>query len=290
MDLHKSHSLVPRAWAVLRLIHPFPASTVVVTSGVLLIVAHRGIPSTGFLVRALAAVATTQVPVGALNEYVDRDRDAATQPGKPIPAHLVSAKTALVLVTCGLLALLALAGSFGAASLGLLLLGTAGGLAYDLWLKPTPFSVVAYMIGFLSLLTWIWLVAGHLTAAFVLVYPAGALALLAAHLAQSYPDVESDRELGQRGLAAGLGPAWTWRLVAGPYALLLTGGTALALLAQSWAAGAALAAAGVLGAAAMLECGRPPHAPAKRELLFRLVAPGLGLLATGGLIGLQAVT
>ena len=64
----------------IRLIHPFPAATVVVTSGVLLAVAHRGIPEAGMFLRALGTVAASQVAVGALNDYVDRTSDAEGQP------------------------------------------------------------------------------------------------------------------------------------------------------------------------------------------------------------------
>lgn len=278
-----------RLWAVIRLIHPFPAATVVLTSGVLIVVAHHGFPGGLFLIRALAVVAATQVPVGALNEYIDRDLDARSQPDKPIPSGCVSPRTALWMVAVGLIALIVLGASFGLLPLAVILLGTAGGLAYDLWLKPTAFSIAGYIVGFLSLLTWIWLIAGRFFPAFLLVYPAGVLALVAAHLAQSYPDIESDRSLGERGLAVRLGPVWTRRLIAVPYVALMLSGTGIALAAGSWLAGAAVAIASILGLLAWLLTRRHPESHRARQQLFHLAAPGIGLLAIGCLIALEAL-
>lgn len=231
----------------------------------------------------------SQVAVGALNDYVDRHDDAIEGRSKPIPEGLVSPSMALLLVIAGLLGVVVLAATFGPGPLMLALLGTAAGLVYDLRLKPTPASFVGYVIGFLALVSWIWLVAGHFSPWIIAIYPAGAIGVITAHLAQSLPDVESDRRLEQSGLAVLLGPVLTVRLIL----LLYTGlsGAALLLIAatRSTVALPPIALAALLCGFSWRLRTSALCEGAGRVLLFRLVAPGIALLGAGCLIAIGSL-
>lgn len=273
-----------RVAGAVRLIHPFPVAVVVVTSGVLLELAHHGGVATPFLVRACATVLCSQIAVGALNDYVDRFSDALVQPDKPIPSGVATPRTALVLVAVGLVGLLPLALSFGALSFVLIASGTAGGLAYDLVLKRTPFSVLGYIVGFLLLVTWIWSIAGRLSLGFLILYPAGALLVTAAHLAQSLPDIETDREVDARGLAVALGVKRSVLAILLCYLALTLGTIAIALragvpiLAIAPLAGLALA----VGVARRLRS--LGYTRSARLSAFKALAPALAAIAISAAI------
>jgi 4-hydroxybenzoate polyprenyltransferase len=275
---------------LIRSIHPFPVTVVLLLSALLLLVAHGGALPAGTFLRALGVVLLQQVSVGAFNDYVDRHDDALVQPYKPIPSGVVSAGAVLSLGIVSLLLLMPLAITFGAAAFALVISGTAGGLLYDFWLKPTPLAVAGYILGFLSLVTWIWLVAGALSWRFAIVYPAGAALLLAAHLAQSLPDIDSDRTLGHRGLAAVVGPAATVTIIFVSFSLIVSGGVGLALLASSRVGVVLLVPATLLVIAAAVVWVRSDGGRDARLRMFRLVAPGLALAALADLVALRALS
>jgi heme o synthase len=273
-------------WATIRLVHPFPAALVVVLSGVLILLAHGGSPGILLLARAMATVAASQVAVGALNDFVDREVDGASGRDKPLATGEVAPGTALMLVAASLVALLPLAASFGVAPFFVFLLATSGGIAYDLWLKPTPAGVAGYAVGFLSLITWIWMIAGQIHPWFIPVYPAGILLLLAAHLSQSLPDIELDRVAGQHGLAVLLGPTLSVRTIVASFAIVATGGLALSVWLRSLPATACILGAVVLQAAGLHTAGDYASSVPARRRLFLFTAPAIALLASGCLASL----
>jgi 4-hydroxybenzoate polyprenyltransferase len=191
-----------------------------------------------------------------------------------------------VLVALGLVGCVLLGISFGPTSLLLLLLATAGGLAYDVWLKPTPFSIVGYLVGFLTLVTWIWFIAGRLVPLFAAVYPLGAIAVLTAHLAQALPDIDSDGARGQRGPAVIMGAAVTRRVVRLGLACMIAGALMLAVVSRDVPA-IALTLAGFAAAAAALLS--RDSGPESRRDEFRRVAAAVAMLAIGALTSLQSL-
>lgn len=268
-------------------VHPFPVAVVVGTSVALLLIAHRGIPGANLLVRASVAVLLSQMAVGALNDVVDRHHDELTQPNKPIVRGLVTPALALGLTGASLLALVPLAWSFGPLPFCYIAVGTAAGLAYDLWLKPTVFSVVGYLVGFMALITWIWTVAGHFTPTFFVVYPAGALLLCAAHLAQSFPDIESDLSTGRRGLATRLGVSITFWAIVVPVLAMAFGGLVLSVLVAS-RSGAALNLAALLLAVPVIALHqRALQDRRTRVVVFRFIAPSIAATVLGSLLALS---
>lgn len=276
------------ALAAVRLIHAFPSATVIAGSGLLMLVAHQGVPPLGVLLRGVAVVAGSQVAVGALNDYLDRHDDARTQPEKPLPSGAIGVPVAVALVVIGIVVCVAIASSFGPVSLGIASLGLASGLVYDLGLKRTPFSPASYLVSFLSLLTWIWFIAGTLRWTFALLYPFGACLLLAAHVANALPDAETDAVLGHRGLAVVLGPRHSLQLV-----LSVTASAAVFTIILCGAKhvipglGLALLAAVLIGAAVRL--GRNSDLGRQSLLLiFRCVAPAIALIAAACLLAFGA--
>jgi 4-hydroxybenzoate polyprenyltransferase len=183
-----------------------PAPTVAVTTVTVLLAAGVGLGASQ-VVLVGAAVFTGQLSIGWSNDRIDAARDRATgrtdkptATGRiPVPALTVAAASALA-ATIVLSALL----PFRAAIAALLLV--AAGWAYNLGLKGTVFSGIAYLVGF-----------GALPAAPYLAKPGhpwppwwvpvvGALLGFGAHFANVLPDLKDDAAMGVRGLPHRLGP------------------------------------------------------------------------------------
>jgi len=277
-----------RVVGAVRLVHPFPVGAVVLTSALLVVVAHRGNPGLFFLTRAALVVLLSQISVGSLNDYLDRDLDRRVQPEKPIPSGVILPGTALFISLASMVALVPMAATFGTVAFALTVLGTAAGLLYDLWLKPTPFSWVSYLVGFMSLVTWIWVIAGHLTSAFLLAYPAGLLLVLVAHLAQSFPDIESDRETNQLGPAARLGPSLTFSAIVVGLACATIGALATGLVWRS-VPGILLDSFGVALTIRIASLRRFALTSRRARLtVFHLAAPAVAVTAVGALLAAAA--
>jgi 4-hydroxybenzoate polyprenyltransferase len=150
-------------------------------------------------------VLMTQLSISALNDWADRERDAAAGRFRPIAMGRIPPTVALgVAIVCGLGALPGALG-FGPTAGLVLAVGLAAGWAYDLWLKPTPLSFLPFAIAFPLLPTWVGLLAGRSLAAFSGLIVGGAFLAIAVHLADSLPDLAYDAAAGVRSLAVELG-------------------------------------------------------------------------------------
>jgi 4-hydroxybenzoate polyprenyltransferase len=158
-------------------------------------------------------VLMTQLSISALNDWADRDRDAAAHRWRPVAMGRIRPAVALGLAL--LFALGALPGALAFGPIAGLVLGTglAAGWAYDLWLKPTPLSFLPFAIAFPLLPTWVGLIAGRPFASFVWLIVGGAFLATAIHLADSLPDLAADDAVGLRTLAVGLGTDGTIRAI-----------------------------------------------------------------------------
>lgn len=217
--------------AYLLLPHAVPVVTVLVATAGFAVLVAGGAPPPGIWVRFLLAMLGGQVLIGAVNELVDAELDAATKPWKPIPSGAVSRRGALAVAAAGTAAMVGFGAGFGAPALALLLLGTGLGLAYDLWLKRTPLSWLPYLLALPLLPIWVQiaLAPGIFEPRLLLLYPLGAPTVVAVHLAQSLPDAASDRAAGVRNAVSLLGERRA--LVACWAATLVAPASALALLA-----------------------------------------------------------
>lgn len=266
----------------LALLHAAPGFTVIAIGVAFGVVAGRHHPQPGRLALLAGLLATNQYAAGALNDAVDvqRDVDAGRAADKPIPAGAISRRTVTVLALASGVASLGFGLALGPATLGLAAVGLACAWSYDLWLKGTAASVLPFAVALPLVPLFGYGAAGRFPPVLWWAWPIGALAAVAVHLADSLPDVESDRAAGVHGLAPRLGVRAAGALVAGAY--LIAGTIALASgLAAGDApvvlAGVALAAA--LGLAAVLAGAGADQR--RRRIAYRLLLAGLVALALG---------
>lgn len=242
-----------RLVAAVRLVHPAPAATVTLLSGALgaILLAQVGLPLGERWLATVAAVLGSQVFTGAINDLVDRNRDAvAGRVTKPLAAGDISPEGALWVASAGLA--LQLAASLRLGTLPLLLgaAATLSALAYNLWLSRTPVSVLPYLVSFGLLPLWVAAGVGLPLDRVAVAVPLVAPFAAAAHLANVARDFEADATAGSRSAAQVLGRArsvWlAWALAMG------VGVAAGAVLSLGGAAGwpsIALGAAGLVAVA-----------------------------------------
>src|SRR5688500_14951140 len=196
----------------------------VLAAGLFAVVAARGAPAAGPLGWLLLSVLLSQVAIASLNDYCDRRLDAATKPAKPIPAGLVPSGAALAVAGVATPLALLCAVPLGPAALTAAVVGTAGGLAYDLWAKGTRWSVVPFVVAFPALPIWAWTAVAPFEPRLLEAYVVGAPLVVGLHLADTWPDLEADRAHGLRGLAHELGAEharrWLWAAFFGTPLLL----------------------------------------------------------------------
>lgn len=281
-----------------RLGHPFPS--LLVATATLAISALAGAPPI-VAARLWLAMLAIQVSIGALNDWVDRQRDAREKPAKPIPARLVSPGFALAVAAGGgavgiVLSLLSGlgAGLAGAAALGL-------GATYDLRLSRTSWSWLPLALALPVVPIHAWLGAtGSVPPGLLALVPAGLGAGAALALANGLVDLERDARTDRRGAVVALGSGRAWLV----HAVLLGVVAVFAVLAapavpagggapgspspippevlralRTWAVIAGVAALG-LGALA-LRASRP----AIRERGWELEAVGVAGVGLGWLAG-----
>lgn len=188
--------------------HPIPSLMYVVAVALFSLLAafssgHIIDPAT--LARVLIGVTCSQVAIGTLNDYMDRELDAQSNRSKPLVMGLITPRMALGQVICATILLLLLMMPLGwvALILGMLIEGL--GLAYDLGLKSTPFSGLLYAIYFPLIPLLAWAVFGSYQPFLWWVLPFGAALGLAMNIANSLPDLEADTAAGVRGLPHRLG-------------------------------------------------------------------------------------
>ncbi|MFH9375937.1 UbiA family prenyltransferase [Streptomyces anulatus] len=226
--------------------HPGPALAVTALGCALALGSGLGGPRS---VLVTAAVLTGQLSVGWCNDAYDARRDAdAGRRGKPAADGTVEARTVWAAATVALVLCVPLSLACGALAGSVHLAAVTAAWLYNLRLKATALSWLPYVAGF-----------GALPAAVALSLPggpwprwwtvtAGALLGLAAHLADTLPDIAADRAAGIRGLPHRLGARGTRLLLPAP----LLGATAVLAFGPPGPVDAGGAAALVLAGAAAL--------------------------------------
>ena len=268
--------------AAVRLVHPAPALAVTALSAALgaIVLAQAGQPIGAGWVMTVAAVAGSQIFVGATNDLVDRNRDtAAGRLEKPLAGGSASPGTAVWVASFGLALLVAASLRLGGDFLVLGLAATGSALAYNLWLSRTPVSVVPYLVSFGILPIWVatgvGVEVGRVAVAPFLVAPFAA----AAHLANVLRDFDGDAALGSRSLAHVLGREASFRVAWG---LALAVGLAVgALLLAAGTAQAPAVALGAIGVVAVAQGIRGPDALWRGMLVAAVCWTAAWALATG---------
>ena len=222
------------------------------------------------------------------NDYLDRGLDARAQPFKPLARGTVKPHEARVLIFASFALMFFFALSLGPVGFGLALLGTLAGQIYNFWLRGTPFSWLAYFMGYAVLPFFIWDAVQSFSLVYLLLFPIGALLVVAVHLAQTLPDVETDRALGVFGLAATLGRERAalvmWSTLVSAQALALITFFVLRFdLAVLLAA--MLASLALIATSALIFYTRRTAASAR--VVFRLVAPSALILVAGWLTSVR---
>lgn len=230
--------------------HPGPSAAVTVFAVVLALAARHGAWGAALVA---AAVLPGQLSIGWGNDLMDADRDRALgRRDKPLATGEVSVSSVRWAIAVSLALCAAVSAVFGPAAAAAHLAGVGFGHAYNLWLKFTPFSVVAYLAAFALLPAFVLLGAGVSPPWWLLA--GGGLLGGGAHFTNALPDLEDDARTDVRGLPQRLGPR-----------------------------GSVLAAAVLLGGGGLVAgLGRPgPLAPAATALL----AVTLALVAAVAVIG-----
>lgn len=196
----------------LRLVHPFPS---LLNSGLVAALATIAGADTWRALALGVGMLGLQLCIGATNDICDRELDARTKPWKPIPAGLVSVRTALtVAVAAGAIGVSA-ASVGGPLSVALALAMLACGLAYDIRLKATPFAWICFSIAFALLPIYAWYGAvGTLPPLAGFLVPLAAIAGPYIQLANGLVDIESDERGGIATLATRLGRRGTLLVMA----------------------------------------------------------------------------
>jgi 4-hydroxybenzoate polyprenyltransferase len=265
----------------LALLHAAPGFTVIAIGLAFGVVAGRHHLQPARLGLLAGLLATNQYAAGALNDAIDveRDVDAGRAAEKPIPSGAISRRAVVRLAVASGAASLCFGLALGPATFGLAVVALACAWGYDLWLKGTAFSVLPFAVAVPLVPLFGYGAAGRFPPVLWWAWPIGALAAVAVHLADSLPDVESDRAAGVNGLVPRIGVRAAAALVVGAY--LVAGVIALASgvaagdgRVVAW--GAALAAA--LGLAALLAVATGGQ---RRRIAYRLLLAGLVALAVG---------
>jgi 4-hydroxybenzoate polyprenyltransferase len=185
--------------------HVVPILAVLTATAAFALVASRGWPGTVDLVCLLGAMFGGQLAVGAVNEIVDADLDAVARPSKPIPAGLVSRRGAMTMVLGGLALMVLLSLRFSPGALLLCASGNGAGIAYSLWFKRTLWSWLPYVVAVPLIPIWVWTALDTFPAQLLVIYPLGIPAVISLQVAQSMPDIASDRASGVQTLAVAMG-------------------------------------------------------------------------------------
>jgi 4-hydroxybenzoate polyprenyltransferase len=260
----------------LRLTHPFPSILDGVATAVLALFA--GAPPVE-AVRLGIAMTALQAAIGAVNDLADAEADAVAKPSKPIPAGLVTRRSAAALAIGALALGLGLSAPSGWGTVAIAAAGLAVGLAYDLWLKGTAWSWLPFAVGIPVLPVYAWYGGtGSVPDEFVILIPAAVAAGAALAIGNARADVEDDLASGISSVATALGPRRAW--AAEVVILALVGGVAVVSAAVGGAQVVEIAVLGVVAvvplAAALLSFDVPPAA---RERAWEAEAVGVAALA-----------
>jgi 4-hydroxybenzoate polyprenyltransferase len=193
---------LPRAKAA-AVVHPFPSILDGAAVAAIALVAGGSPAAAGV---AAVAMTSIQFGIGAVNDVLDLERDRLVQPSKPIPAGLLTRRSAELIALGAATTGLGLSALLGPPELLAAAAGLAAGLAYDLWLKRTPLGWLPYAAGLPLLVVYAWLAgSGTLPPAMPSLILLGFLAGLAVSLANGLVDLEADASTRGRGPATWLG-------------------------------------------------------------------------------------
>jgi len=232
-----------------RLGHPLPTFATAAATTLFVATARKGGAPLGDLIVAFLAFYLLLYSIGAMNDYCDEAVDRASgRREKPLAAGDVSRATALAAWLGAAVLAVAAALYFNVAAAAMIVPLWLAGVAYNFWAKATIVSWLPFVFFYPSLPIWAFVAEGAFTPVLWLAYPLLAMLAAALNIANTLPDVRSDREAGIEGLTHRLGVErglrLLWLLLAGTIILmaatLLIGRNDARILGVGLAAGAAL--------------------------------------------------
>jgi 4-hydroxybenzoate polyprenyltransferase len=197
------------------------------------------------------AVAGSQLFTGATNDLVDAERDrVAGRQEKPLIAGAVTPNVALWIASAGLGLQLVASLALGTLPLLLGLAAAFSAAVYNLALSRTPLSPIPYLVSFGILPLWIAAGVGVELERVLPAVPLAAAFAVAAHLANTLRDFDTDTSTGSRSLAQVIGRRNTHLLAVGCAAAVGLGvGVALILGGRMGGASLGLGAIGLAAVA-----------------------------------------
>ena len=272
-------SFANRARALLAASHLWPS--LAITALVTVLAAQAAPYGIGAVLTGPAMLAA-QLSIGWCNDACDALRDvAAGRTDKPVASGAISVRAVWIAAYAALVAALAMAAAISVPTVVLLAVIIGAAWAYNLGLKSTLASGLAYVLGFGPLPAYAAsTLPGHPVPAWSVTVGA-ALIGLGGHFADVLPDLVSDRATGVAGLPQRVAARWGAGAVRTCALTLLLSASALLIVASSrfWVGVAGLAAAVVLAVIGARGDGRVPFAAA-----FGIAAVDVVVLAAGGFV------
>ncbi len=192
-----------KALALFRATHPLPSFSV--ASFAVLFGFGVDLPLEKLWLVGLA-VLTQQFSVGLSNDWLDAGRDKAVHRiDKPLAQGMVSVALVSKASIVAAVTALALAFALGTAAFVLMFPMLAIGWSYNLGLKANGFSVIPYILGFGILPAFVTLSGQETVLPPVWVMIVAGLFGVAAHFANTLPDLLADKQTGVRALPHILG-------------------------------------------------------------------------------------
>jgi 4-hydroxybenzoate polyprenyltransferase len=189
--------------ALLLASHPVPTIAVTAMATVLALAAGD---APGAVLLLLVAVLAGQLSIGWSNDLIDEERDrAAGRPDKPIAAGAVERRTLVIALAVATSAVVPLSLALGWWAGAAHLLGVLCGWLYNLGLKSTLLSPIAYLIAFGALPAVATLARSDPALPPWWATAAGALLGIGAHFGNVLPDIDDDRRAGVRGVPQRMG-------------------------------------------------------------------------------------
>ncbi len=210
MEIVKKRSVGQIAQGFFLLSHPGPVAFHIVAVAAFAIFAAWGHLVCGVIALVVAAHTAMQLSISMINDYCDRRLDMLSKPGKPLVRGLVTPPEALGVGIFMALLMVALLLFLNPLALLISLAYLALGQAYNLGVKSTPWSGLVFSLAIALIPLYALAGVNRITPASFWIVPVGFLIGVALNLANSLPDVESDKAGGARTLAVILGVRWSF--------------------------------------------------------------------------------
>jgi 4-hydroxybenzoate polyprenyltransferase len=231
------------------------------------------------------AMLALQCSIGALNDIVDAPHDAGRKPGKPIPAGLISRRSAQAVAVGAAVVGLALTMPSGPLTVAMAVAVLAIGYAYDLAAKGTAWSWLPFAIGIPLLPVFAWYgTAAALPSFFRVLVPAAVGAGAALAIANARADLERDVAAGIDSIAIRLGHDRAWLVSTTLFAIIAIVAVVTMFMADARTATVVGAIAGIAVIGIGVDAGRN-RSPRHLERAWEFDAVGVALLAAAWLAG-----